>query len=472
MLCLSYGFRQRNDSTRTVVPSRHKCRSRLRDGITVEPQHVVDLSLSQLQLVDYNPRTITREQMDALKRSLTADPSFFRQRPCLVNLRPDGRRVVYAGAMRLEAARQLGWETVPCLVDRIPLEQEWERNLKDNNAYGEYVEDRLAARLYELDQAGRDLTSLGFPRDELDALLTEGLLGVPRAVAPDEAPAVPPVAVSQRGELYELGTHRLLCGDATNPADVDRLMAGEQAALLATDPPYVVDYTGADRPGGGKDWSALYRELPASEGADFFRALLQQAMRVTREDAAVYVWMAHRWYAVMITLFRELGILPHQTIVWAKPAALITFSYYAWRHELALFGWRQGFKPPFNSRIHKISTVWAVGYDRPGDPTSPDFYTDLWQLDWEGRQRNSAALHPTQKPVGLFEIPMRVHTRPGDLCYEPFAGSGSQLIAAERLRRRCFAMELQPVFCDVIRDRYARFVGKPELAAHPEAVHA
>jgi len=431
----------------------------------------VDLPLSQLQLVDYNPRTITPAQMDALKRSLTADPSFFRHRPCLVNLRPDSRRVVYAGAMRLEAARQLGWATVPCLVDQIPLDQERERNLKDNNAYGAYVPDQLAARVFELDQAGRDLSSLGIEPKELDALLTEGLLGAPRTVAPDEAPPVPPVAVSKPGELYVLGPHRLLCGDATKAEDVDRLMDGQRAALMATDPPYVVDYTGADRPGGGKDWSALYHELPANEGATFFRALLTQGLRVTRDDAAVYCWMAHRWYAVMIALFTELGIIPHQTIVWAKPAALITFSYYAWRHELALFGWRQGFKPGFNSRIHKISTVWAVGYDRPGDPTSPDFYTDLWPLDWEGRQRNSAALHPTQKPVGLFEIPMRVHTRTGDICYEPFAGSGSQLIAAERLRRRCFAMELQPVFCDVIRDRYARFVGKPELAAHPEAVH-
>jgi len=156
----------------------------------------------------------------------------------------------------------------------------------------------------------------------------------------------------------------------------------------------------------------------------------------------------------------ELGILIHQQIIWVKPCAVITFSYYVWQHEPCLLMWVKGDKPKLRPRDMTIGSVWYVGYQREGDPTEPKYYTDVWELDWEGKKRNSGLEHPTVKPVEVFAIPMRVHTRIGDICYEPFCGSGSQIIAAEKLERRCFAMEIEPVFCDVAVKRWEQWSGK------------
>jgi len=101
-----------------------------------------------------------------------------------------------------------------------------------------------------------------------------------------------------------------------------------------------------------------------------------------------------------------------------------------------------------------------VDFLRSGDPTKPEYHSDVWELDWEGKKRNTGLQHPTVKPTEVFAIPMRVHTSVGDICYEPFSGSGSQIIAAERLNRRCFAMEIEPVFCDVAVKRWEEFSGK------------
>ena len=122
--------------------------------------------------------------------------------------------------------------------------------------------------------------------------------------------------------------------------------------------------------------------------------------------------------------------------------------------------WKRGQKPPYNSKGRSIGTVWPVGYDKSGDPTTPEYYTDVWELDYEGKKRPVGIEHPTVKPVEVFAIPMRVHTRTGDICYEPFCGSGSQIIAAEKLDRRCFAMEKEPVFVDVAIERWEQWTGQ------------
>ena len=109
--------------------------------------------------------------------------------------------------------------------------------------------------------------------------------------------------------------------------------------------------------------------------------------------------------------------------------------------------------------MKNVSSIWQLSLLRSGDPTSPEYYTDIWELDWEGKKRSSA-IHPTVKPTEVFAIPMRIHTQPGDLCYEPFSGSGTQIIAAERVNRRCYAMEIEPIFCDVAVKRWEDFTGK------------
>ncbi len=201
-----------------------------------------------------------------------------------------------------------------------------------------------------------------------------------------------------------------------------------------------MDYTGADRPkGSGKDWSETFREVEIKDLGEFLRAVFKTVLPRTRDDAAIYIWHAHLKYPVISQVFEEFGILRHQPIIWVKPSSTFTYAYYRWAHEPCLFGWKQGNKPP-HFLENGLSTVWEV--------------------DWEGKSRVVDNEHPTQKPLRLFEIPMEQHTRPGEIVLEPFTGSGSQIVAAERLKRRCWALEIEPAFVDVAVRRWEKGTGK------------
>jgi DNA modification methylase len=155
--------------------------------------------------------------------------------------------------------------------------------------------------------------------------------------------------------------------------------------------------------------------------------------------AAIYCWHAHKRQATIARIWAELGILDHQQIVWVKPTPVFGRVYWHFRHEPCLMGWKQGSRPDHDGN-HEHDSVWEV--------------------DWEGKQRVVGNEHPTEKPVELFRRPMRKHTRPGDVCFEPFSGSGSQLIAAEQLGRRCHAIEIEPAFVDVAIRRWQTATGK------------
>ena len=244
------------------------------------------------------------------------------------------------------------------------------------------------------------------------------------------------MADSNRGAIYELGPHRLMCGDSTDIADVRRLMNGEKAKLCATDPPYLVDYDGT-RPGNlGKDWSNVYHEIDIKDADGFFTKVFTNVLAVIDEHTAIYCWHADKRAPEIRAVWDKLGILMHQCVIWVKPSSVLGHVFYHYRHEPCLMGWRQGSMPAHNG-LHEANSVWEV--------------------NWEGNTRVIGNEHPTQKPIELFARPMRKHTHPGDLCFEPFGGSGSCLIAAATEGRRCYAMEIEPVFCDVIRRRWEKW---------------
>lgn len=251
------------------------------------------------------------------------------------------------------------------------------------------------------------------------------------------------------GQLWTLGDHRLLCGDSTSPADVTRLMNGEKAVLFATDPPYLVDYDGTNHPGTkvsqnreslNKDCSETYRDFDrADQGDGLYDGFIKAAVEIAiREDAAWYCWHASRRQAMVEAAWEKHGAFVHQQILWCKDRAILTRSWYLWQHEPCFFGWLRGKKPPKNVAASPLSTVWSL----PSISRSED-------VD-----------HPTVKPVEVFAIPMRQHTEPGDVCYEPFSGSGTQIVAAEQTGRRCFAMEIAPEFVAVALQRFFDATGK------------
>jgi DNA modification methylase len=355
----------------------------------------------------------------------------------------DADGVIVVGHTRWRAAQQLGLQQVPVHVAaELTPEQAKAYRIADNQTatIAEWDMDLLPVELAELKNLGVDLGSLGFDDDQLKDLFapppTEG------KTERDEVPPIPTVAVAQPGDIWLLGGeggHRLLCGDSTQPGDVARVMQGETAALCATDPPYLVDYTGERPNDSGKDWSGVYHEVEITDAESFFTALFTNVKSVLAPKAAIYCWHAHRRCGLIQQVWERLGILDHQQIIWTKPTPLFGRVYWHFQHEPCLMGWVKGSMPEHDGK-HDHTTVWNI--------------------DWEGKARIVGNEHPTQKPVEIFARPMRKHTKRGDVVFEPFSGSGSQLIAAEQEGRRCRAIELEPVFVDVAVARWEKFTGK------------
>ncbi len=265
------------------------------------------------------------------------------------------------------------------------------------------------------------------------------------------------------GQLWKIGGHRLLCGDSTKAGDVVRLMGGERAVLFATDPPYAVGYTGGSHPQSwgnkgaanrDKDWSGQYVEANGADvknseesGAELYRGFVDMAIRhAIARNAAWYCWHASKRHSMVERIWTEFGAFVHQQIIWVKSRPVLTYSVYLWQHEPCLFGWIKGAQPKtLRAQVGQTegefpATVWAV--------PSSEVETDA---------------HPTSKPCKLFTLPMEMHTEPGEICYEPFSGSGSQLVAAQQTGRRCYAIEKSPPFVAVALERMAALGLKPEL---------
>jgi DNA modification methylase len=356
----------------------------------------------------------------------------------------DESGVIVVGHTRLLAAQRLGLETVPVHVakDLSPAQARAYR-LADNrtNEDTRWNEELLALEIGELAALDYDIDVLGFEGSELAALLE------PQAgkTDPDEVPAAPAEPVTQPGDLWLLGPHRLLCGDATKAEDVLRVMGGKRATLMATDPPYLVDYAGGAHPaseanGGAenrdKHWDTyIDHEHSVAFYVDFLKAALDHALTA---DAAIYEFFAVMRSEVIWQAWRELGLLAHQVVIWKKTRSVLTYSWFLWDYEPLLVGWRQGHQPKLRPPAD-AKAVWEVESrieDAPG------------------------SVHPTMKPVELTRRPIGYHTQPGGLIYEPFCGSGTALIAAEQTGRICYALEQSPLFVDVAVARWEAFTGK------------
>lgn len=375
--------------------------------------------LSELKLYAGNPRIISDEAVDAVAASIR---EFGFRVPILVDR--DG--VIVAGHARYRAAQKLGLTEVPVIVaDDLTPEQIKAYRIADNRTaeLSMWDYDLLPIELADLQSMDFDLDLLGFSTDELAKILDPGVKE--GLTDPDDVPQPPDEPITQPGDLWLLGEHRLLCGDSTTTHDTLLVMDGAKAALVATDPPYLVDYTGERPNGSGKDWSATYKEVEIRDAESFYCQLFECVLQILAPKAAIYCWHAHKRCGVIQRVWEQLGILDHQHIVWVKPTSVFGRVYWHFRHEPCMMGWVSGSQPGHDGD-HEFDSVWSV--------------------DWEGKARVVGNEHPTQKPVELFARPIRKHTRIGDVCFEPFSGSGSQIIAAEQLGRRCFAIEIEPRF--------------------------
>jgi len=256
---------------------------------------------------------------------------------------------------------------------------------------------------------------------------------------PDDVPE-PAEPISKTGDLWVCGDHRLLCGDSTKAEDVKRLMAGETAALFATDPPYGCKAGTVGFTSQRDDIEAITKDdLEGREMQGFLETVFHACIPHLNADCAWYLWhpMLTQGYFAAAAAAAAADLIIHRQIIWVKEQFIFGRGDYHWQHELCFYGWRQGNRPGFHGERNQ-STVWSIPWG----------------------EKRSAVGHPTAKPVELFEIPLSNHTVAGAVALDPFLGSGTTMIACERLGRRCFGMEIAPNYVDVAVKRWEQFTGK------------
>lgn len=439
-----------------------------------------------------NPNTHPKAQIELLAKIIKAQG--WRQ-PITISNRSG---LIVKGHGRLQAAFLLGADKVPVDFQNYATEAEEIADLTADNRLAELAEMNnamLSEILADFDTGEMPLELTGYTEDDLQGLI-DAMAGAedaePNNQDDEQEQPLPPM--SRPGDLWLLGPHRLICGDATNPETISRLMDGEKGAMVHTDPPYGVTYTG----GEGKTWNQIKDD--DKTGDDLMRTLLiptfNNYRKNTIDNAAFYIWHASSTRRDFEDAMTAAGLMENQYLIRAKNNIQMGRSHYQWDHEPCFYASKEGQTPNFygDRAQHTVWRVTArldgemmtvlggglvltdgksnklfiadkapkgkkVRYVRmePGKPLS--IYNDekmgtVWVVD-----RETNYLHPTQKPVELAVRAIENSSQPGEIVLDFFGGSGSTLLGAELTGRRCFTTELDPVYCDVIISRYVQQTG-------------
>jgi DNA modification methylase len=344
--------------------------------------------------------------------------------------------VIVAGHGRLAAARKLGLASVPVVVlEHLTPTQRRALVIADNRIAENagWDEELLRLELAELQDEGFDLDLLGFDDAALADLLADEEPQIDGRTEDDAAPDVPEEPVSRLGDVWRLGPHRLVCGDATTAEAYARLFpGGEQADMVFTDPPYNVDYANS-----AKDkMRGKHRPILNDALGDGFHDFLREALTllIAHTQGAIYVAMSSSELDTLQAAFRAAGGKWSTFIIWAKNTFTLGRSDYQRQYEPILYGWPEG-----------ATRHWCGDRDQG----------DVWQIKKPAKND----LHPTMKPVELVERAIRNSSRPGDVVLDPFGGSGTTLIAAEKSGRQARLIELDPKYVDVIVRRWQEYAG-------------
>lgn len=376
-------------------------------------------TLAELTPAAWNPRTISEAALKGLRHSIRR---FGLVQPIIWNKQTGN---VVGGHQRLLAMQQEGITDTKVMVVDIPLIEEKALNVTLNNKAieGDFTPS-LADILAEIHTAMPD----AFEELALDDLAASmaGVFNKQGEIEEDEVPEAPEVPVTKPGDLWELGDHRLLCGDATNSTDVDRLLGGKRAAMIFTDPPWNVAI--------GKDSNPRHRQREGLQNDDLgvdFGAFLHgwSAASLMRLDGDIYCVMGSREWPTIDTALREAGMHWSAVIVWAKDSFVLGRRNYHPRFEPIWYGWPE-----------KGNSSYVGGRSQD----------DVWEFT---RPKVSKE-HPTMKPIALVAKAVANSSIPGDLVLDPFLGSGTTLLACEHLKRRAYGLEIEPRFCDVIIKRW------------------
>ena len=342
----------------------------------------------------------------------------------------DKDNVIVCGHTRYKAAKQLGLSEVPCIIaDDLTDEQIKAYRLADNKVAEKAVWDfdLLNEELGEI--IDLDMETFGFDLSE----------NLDDAEEDDYELELPEEPKSKRGDIYTLGNHRLMCGDSTSISDVERLMDGAKADMLLTDPPYNVDYTGKT-----KDALKIQNDHMDNDSfREFLRDAFVTADTVMKPGAVFYIWHADSEGYNFRGACADAGWTVRQCIIWNKNSMVMGRQDYQWKHEPCLYGWKEG-----------AGHLWA---------------SDRKQTTVIDMARPTKAdLHPTMKPIPLFDYQIKNNTKGGDIVLDLFGGSGTTIMACEQNKRHAYTMELDPRYVDAIVARWEEYTGKKAVLVNEQ----
>lgn len=423
------------------------------------PLDLLDPNTGQIPGVPKNPRKWSRRELENLAASMRDTPELTEARGAIVY--PfQGRFVVLGGNMRLEGHRINEDKDAPCAIlpEDTPADKLRQIVQKDNASFGQFDYDILRKEWLDF---GYDYKSWGLHFDtkelEMEVEAKDDNFDVDRAAAAIKTPK------TQKGDIWQLGDHFLMCGDSTSAEDVARLMDGTKADLSVTDPPYNVDYTGktADKLKIGQDCMGDHAFH------DFLVAAFTRMNEALKPGAANYVFFACKEARNFIDAYIQAGFLCKQLLIWVKNTITLTRSDYQRQHEPCIYGWKDG-APHYFTDDRTLRTVvdeWP-DFDQMDKAALRDFCKRVFDKDAlatdivrEDKPTRNAE-HPTMKPIPLVGRFVRNSSQRGQSVIDLFGGSGSTLMACEQLKRQCRTMEYDPVYCDVIIARWEKYTGR------------
>lgn len=376
-----------------------------------------------------NPRKAPDGAIKKLAESIKANPKFFEARPILLSDRL-GYLMIIGGERRSEAARLLGMTEVPSiLIPGLSEEQEDEIMIRDNTHSGVWDDAKLQSWTKDQLQSW-NVDGVKWPKEQLKT--TE-----------DDFEEKKIIQRCGLGDIWQLGNHRLMCGDTTKESNIQRLTGGGKIDLIITDPPYNVDYSAKNKFLNAFDKGNLIQKdiandkMTRSKFGNFLKDAFDVCFSVANPGAAIYIFYASKEAVNFVTAFENAGFEYKQQLVWVKNNMVLGMQDYQWRHEPILYGWKPG-KHYFIDDRSKFTTLF---YDKP----------------------LKSDLHPTQKPIPMVAELINNSSMPGANVLDVFGGSGTTLIASEQTGRKCFIMELDPHYCDVIISRWEQFTGKKAI---------
>ena len=392
----------------------------------LDREKIVYKKVEDLKLNPKNPR----KNDDAVRTVAKSIEKYGFKNPLII----DENNVVWCGNTRLKASRTLGLEEVPCIVaSDLTEEQIRELALIDNKS-SEIAE-------WDFDLLGDELADLDLGDFELDWGLPE-LVEEEKGVEEDDFDCTPPEQPKAKlGDIYKLGNHRLMCGDSTKEEDVAKLMNGNKADMVVTDPPYNVEIVGgnhSESPTERKKKGNLTIKNDKMESEDFYNFLLQAFNNLytfMKDGASFYVWYASREVVNFSLALGGADLSVKQELVWNKNSLVMGRQDYQWKHEPCLYGWKE--------------------------TASHNWYGDRKQttiIDCERPSRSD--LHPTMKPIKLFDLQIKNSSKKDDIVLDLFGGSGTTLMACEQNGRRAYLMEFDPRYVDVIINRWEEYTGQ------------